>query len=154
MTNQVTARVQAAAGHGFQTQAGSAPGGGGSAFAPSSSLQPPSAAAPEGGVQAALGAAWAHCVNTRLVLERLGAGRRVLRVAKSPACGAVALAFAITPGGLEEEVGAPVPAAVEGSVLDVTIANAQPAAPATDGHDGDGGGDYGGGGVFGGGGWP
>lgn len=45
------------------------------------------------------------------------------QVAKSPASAAVALEYIITPKGLEQVVGAVVPAVVSGSVIDAAIAN-------------------------------
>ncbi|KAK9840539.1 hypothetical protein WJX81_000352 [Elliptochloris bilobata] len=59
-----------------------------------------------GGLVAALGALWAHAVNTRLVLESVGAARYV-KVAKSAAAPDAAVAFRVTARGLEADAEAP-----------------------------------------------
>jgi RAD51-like protein 1 len=64
VTNQVTARPNAASTHSFQQQTSGARGSSGSS---------------SGYLTAALGPKWAHCVNVRLVLERFGS-RRFVRV--------------------------------------------------------------------------
>ena len=52
-------------------------------------------------VTAALGALWAHAVNTRLVLENRGSsGGRHLYIAKSPRCPVCSLSFRITFSGI------------------------------------------------------
>lgn len=82
VTNQVTGRVGANDGLNGQGNSGAGSGGGSS------------------NVTAALGAVWAHAVNTRLVLENRGAsGGRHLFVAKSPRCAVCSLQFAISAAG-------------------------------------------------------
>ncbi|GLC45956.1 DNA repair protein RAD51 [Pleodorina starrii] len=104
VTNQVTTRITPAAG-GQQPPGGGGGGGGG------------------GTLTAALGTKWAHCVNLRLVLERLHE-RRFLKVAKSPSCANVVLEYVIGPTGLQqvEQRGAP-PPALRGNVMDLAILN-------------------------------
>lgn len=60
---QVTARPSGPAAHTFQQQPAAAAAAGGS----------------RGGLSAALGTKWAHAVNVRLVLERVGE-RRIIKV--------------------------------------------------------------------------
>eukprot|EP00850_Spirogloea_muscicola_P021697 SM000258S09113 [mRNA] locus=s258:147916:150966:- [translate_table: standard] len=48
---------------------------------------------------AALGTKWAHCVNVRLVLERVGGGR-LLKVAKSPMAALMGFPYLITSAGI------------------------------------------------------
>jgi hypothetical protein len=50
---------------------------------------------------AALGTKWAHCVNTRLLLEALHGGRCVT-VAKSAGASHRTVAYAVTPAGVVE----------------------------------------------------
>ncbi|KXZ49492.1 hypothetical protein GPECTOR_21g718 [Gonium pectorale] len=96
VTNQVTTRIAEAGGE--------RPGGGGT-------------------LTAALGTKWAHCVNLRLVLERLH-DRRFLKVAKSPSCANVVLEYVIGPTGLQEvDRGAELPPQLTGNVLDLAIMN-------------------------------
>ncbi|KAK3260783.1 DNA repair protein RAD51 [Cymbomonas tetramitiformis] len=59
------------------------------------------AAMSESHLTAALGTKWAHCVNTRLVLEDSGLGARTVKVVKSPAARMAALQYAITNKGIE-----------------------------------------------------
>eukprot|EP00850_Spirogloea_muscicola_P003652 SM000015S01152 [mRNA] locus=s15:84674:87702:- [translate_table: standard] len=49
---------------------------------------------------AALGTKWAHCVNVRLVLERVGGGR-LLKVAKSPMTAVMGFPYVITSAGIQ-----------------------------------------------------
>eukprot|EP00850_Spirogloea_muscicola_P015621 SM000121S26018 [mRNA] locus=s121:282961:286951:+ [translate_table: standard] len=49
---------------------------------------------------AALGTKWAHCVNVRLVLERVGGGR-LLKVAKSPMAAVMGFPYLITSAGIQ-----------------------------------------------------
>ncbi|KAG2449106.1 hypothetical protein HYH02_005854 [Chlamydomonas schloesseri] len=104
VTNQVTTRIGGGAGGGPGP-----PGAGGS-----------------GTLTAALGAKWAHCVNLRLVLQRLQE-RRYLKVAKSPSCANVVLEYVIGPTGLQEvprhEAELPAVLLQRGSVLEMAIAN-------------------------------
>ncbi|PNW88342.1 hypothetical protein CHLRE_01g025300v5 [Chlamydomonas reinhardtii] len=104
VTNQVTTRI-----------------GGGGGGGPG----PPGSAA-NGTLTAALGAKWAHCVNLRLVLQRLQE-RRFLKVAKSPSCANVVLEYVIGPTGLQEvprhESELPPVLLQRGSVLDMAITN-------------------------------
>jgi RAD51-like protein 1 len=63
----------------------------------------------EGGyLTAALGTKWAHCVNIRLVMERL-ADKRYIRVAKSPLSANVSLQYVVTGLGLVEVLHAEIP---------------------------------------------
>ncbi|CAD7697991.1 unnamed protein product [Ostreobium quekettii] len=121
VTNQVMAR--------FQTQ--STPGPEASIQAFSRSTTPlhghPDqgsrlATAADSSVMAALGTKWAHCVNTRLVLERVGQGR-CIKIAKSPSCPNAATAFRITHRGVETDHLASGVADLEGDVLAMGIAN-------------------------------
>ncbi|KAG2444617.1 hypothetical protein HXX76_001361 [Chlamydomonas incerta] len=105
VTNQVTTRI----------------GSGGAGGGPG----PPGSAA-SGTLTAALGAKWAHCVNLRLVMQRLQE-RRFLKVAKSPSCANVVLEYIIGPTGLQEvprhESELPAVLLQRGSVLDMAITN-------------------------------
>ena len=97
VTNQVTTRIGAPATHGAR-QEGSGRDGDGDGG--------------EGGsVTAALGTKWAHCVNTRLVLEgsgptesapshRAGSFGRVVKVVKSPRCPLVGFEYEVWAGGI------------------------------------------------------
>ena len=107
VTNQVTTRMTGqVAAHSFQQQQQQPDGAGGGGY-----------------VTAALGTKWAHCVNLRIILERL-ADKRYLKVAKSAATANVALEYLITPMGMEEVVGADIPAELDTSdVLAMPIAN-------------------------------
>ncbi|MEW5318759.1 MAG: hypothetical protein WDW38_009953 [Sanguina aurantia] len=71
---------------------------------------------------AALGTKWAHCVNVRLVLERI-AGQRYLKVAKSPSSPHIVIEYAITPRGLEEVQHEGGPRVAQQSVLGLPLAN-------------------------------
>ena len=51
-------------------------------------------------VTPALGTLWAHCVNTRLVLESFGQYRR-MTIAKSPVSPVVSFLYTITSAGIE-----------------------------------------------------
>jgi RAD51-like protein 1 len=64
---------------------------------------------PSGSVTAALGTKWAHCVNTRLVLEgaagggdadAAGGGTRVVKVVKSPRCALAGFEYEVRAGGV------------------------------------------------------
>mmetsp|Transcript_36776 Transcript_36776/g.81795 ORF Transcript_36776/g.81795 Transcript_36776/m.81795 type:complete len:187 (+) Transcript_36776:1-561(+) len=78
---------------------------------------------PGGYLTAALGTVWAHCVNVRLVQERVGE-RRFLKVAKSPSSDMVSLEYVITARGVEEVQGAVLPGSTgQRSVLNMAIAN-------------------------------
>ncbi|GFR51292.1 hypothetical protein Agub_g13653 [Astrephomene gubernaculifera] len=104
VTNQVTTRITGPATHPHQQQAGGGGGGGGV-------------------LTAALGTKWAHCVNLRIVLERLHE-RRFLKVAKSPSCANVVLEYVIGPMGLQQlDRGGELPAVLQGNVLDMAILN-------------------------------
>ena len=69
---------------------------------------------------AALGPLWAHAVNTRLVLERSAAGRRVI-LAKSPLSPSVALSYEVTSGGIVAPDDAQLEAVEPGSVVEFEI---------------------------------
>ncbi len=77
------------------------------------------------GVTAALGAAWAHAVNTRLVMAAARApdGRplRTLTVAKSPSAPETSLAYEVTAAGPVWLEGVAVPAPAAGAVVDAGI---------------------------------
>ncbi|GIL73967.1 hypothetical protein Vretifemale_3961 [Volvox reticuliferus] len=113
VTNQVTTRINP-------------PGeGGGQQQQQQQQQQPQQQQGPGGSggsLTAALGTKWAHCVNLRLVLERVHE-RRFLKVAKSPSCANVVLEYVIGPMGLQQvEAGEP-PAALRGNVMDLAILN-------------------------------
>jgi RAD51-like protein 1 len=91
---------------------------------------------------AALGPAWAHSVNTRLVVESVRSTAattmgdndkddtvnavRILRIVKSPASPAMAMAYQVTKAGIEpapEGTVVPPLAALEGNVVDQEIMN-------------------------------
>jgi RAD51-like protein 1 len=52
------------------------------------------------GITAALGTKWAHCVNTRLLLEVAASGERTLKIIKSPLCALTAFTYRIDRSGL------------------------------------------------------
>ena len=94
-----------------------------------------------GKLTAALGPAWAHAVNTRLVVESVRSTAattmvdndddrfntvRILRIVKSPASPAMAMAYQVTKAGIEpapEGTAVPPLAALEGNVVDQEIMN-------------------------------
>ncbi len=91
VTNQVTGRFGANDGLNGHSNIATRGGGGGASS-----------------VTAALGAVWAHAVNTRLVLENRGVyGGRHLYVAKSPRCAVCSLQFAIGAAGMDSVDGEP-----------------------------------------------
>ncbi|GAX80377.1 hypothetical protein CEUSTIGMA_g7816.t1 [Chlamydomonas eustigma] len=107
VTNQVTTRFSdATTAHGFQQQ-----------------QQLPSTM-DQGHLTAALGTKWAHCVNVRLVLDRL-AERRFMKVAKSPSSDNIACEYKITAQGVEEVFGSQVPVVISNkrNILAMTIEN-------------------------------
>ncbi|KAG1657551.1 hypothetical protein FOA52_005437 [Chlamydomonas sp. UWO 241] len=90
------------------------------------------AATTGGYVMAALGTKWAHCVNVRVVLERL-ADRRFMKIAKSPSCANVALEYRVGPCGIEEVEGAEMPEAPEHPPHEDVPPATPTATPAADG---------------------
>ncbi|CAG9466450.1 unnamed protein product [Pedinophyceae sp. YPF-701] len=102
VTNQVTTAIGPSATHGV------------------ASGVVPDAAQAGGRLTAALGAQWAHAVNTRLVLEHT-AGARWVRVAKSPMCAAVAVPYEIKGGGVVEYEGVEAQHVRQGDVLAMGI---------------------------------
>ncbi|KAG2489295.1 hypothetical protein HYH03_012127 [Edaphochlamys debaryana] len=114
VVNQVTTRISR----------GPQPPGPGAASgqAPGPGPAPGSGGGGDGSLGAALGLKWAHCVNTRLVLQRVGE-RRFLKVAKSPACAAVILEYVIGPTGLQQVDNADLPEVLYGNALAAPILN-------------------------------
>jgi RAD51-like protein 1 len=112
VTNQVTTRIGAAAGHdtgpgaGREEEDGGGIGGGG---AERDAGSRDAGSRDAGSVTAALGTKWAHCVNTRLVLEgaagggnadAAGGGARVVKVVKSPRCALAGFEYEVRAGGV------------------------------------------------------
>ncbi|KAK9807879.1 hypothetical protein WJX72_011994 [[Myrmecia] bisecta] len=106
VTNQVTTRIQGPAGYAFDATS--------SSHAPETSGQ--------SHLTAALGTMWAHAVNTRLVLETAG-GARFTKIAKCPSAPNAVFAYAVTASGLELQPDVPVPVILQGSCVDMAIAN-------------------------------
>ena len=52
------------------------------------------------GITAALGTKWAHCVNTRLVLDVADSGERTMKIVKSPICALTAFRYYVDGRGL------------------------------------------------------
>lgn len=52
------------------------------------------------GITAALGTKWAHCVNTRLVLDVADSGERTMKIVKSPLCALTAFRYYVDGRGL------------------------------------------------------
>lgn len=71
---------------------------------------------------AALGTLWAHAINTRLILERSG-GHRFIIVAKSASAPQVAFAYDVKKTGLELQLDCQIPHSLQGSLIDMRIAN-------------------------------
>uniref|UniRef100_A0A7S3R2M7 RecA family profile 1 domain-containing protein n=1 Tax=Dunaliella tertiolecta TaxID=3047 RepID=A0A7S3R2M7_DUNTE len=93
-TNQVSARIGDIAGH-----AGAVQGAQRHQAQSSMSATASAAGAGQQGLGAALGILWAHCVNLRLVLERVG-DRRFIKLVKSPISANVSVEYAVMAAGL------------------------------------------------------
>eukprot|EP00898_Chlorokybus_atmophyticus_P004025 jgi/Chlat1/4623/Chrsp3S00433 len=73
-------------------------------------------------VTAALGAKWAHCVNTRLVMEFVKS-QRYIKVAKSPVSPVVAFKYTVESGGIVLDNDSNSPRTGDASVLNMPIGN-------------------------------
>lgn len=115
VTNQVTARPIGAATHDFQAVAGQ--------LQPGTSSYQSNSSVDQGQLTAALGTKWAHCVNVRLVLERMGP-HRYIKIAKSPISANLVFEYTISNEGLQEVTNTGgIPMALQESAINVSIAN-------------------------------